>query len=62
MALKKQKCCRTCCILVNYIYADTQKKQSSFKIGMFTVFIVVMFLSFLQSAIQLSPVVFVTLA
>lgn len=49
-------------IIFNYIFTDIEKKPRSFKIGLFTIFIVVGFLVLMQSALQLSPLVFLKIA
>eukprot|EP00742_Colponemidia_sp_Colp-10_P003305 GILJ01003519.1.p1 GENE.GILJ01003519.1~~GILJ01003519.1.p1 ORF type:complete len:1186 (-),score=204.90 GILJ01003519.1:249-3806(-) len=49
-------------LAVNYVIADTKKRVRSFRIGVLTVFLVVLFVSLLQSAVQLSPIMFLRLA
>lgn len=49
-------------IIWNYINTDIQKKSRSFKIGVFSIFLVVCFLTLLQSLVQLSPVFFIRLS
>jgi len=44
---------------VRYIVEDIKKKPRSFKIGFFTVFIVVAFLTLLTNIVSLAPVIFV---
>ena len=48
--------------ILNYIVTDMEKKPRSFKIGVFSIFIVVCFLTILYSAIQLAPIIFIQLA
>lgn len=49
-------------LIWSYIITDIQKKARSFKIGVFSIFLVVCFLTLLQSLIQLSPVFFIRLS
>jgi hypothetical protein len=48
--------------LVNYITTDIEKRPRSFKIGVFSIFLVVTFLVVLQSALELTPLVFLKMA
>ncbi|CAD8045647.1 unnamed protein product [Paramecium sonneborni] len=57
-----QKITVTIRIIVEYIYSDIRKKPRSFKIGLFTIYLVVMFLALIQSAFSLSPLIFIQLA
>ena len=47
---------------VNYIKEDIKKKPRSFKIGFFTIFLVVSFLTLLTNIVSLSPVIFLRIA
>ena len=49
-------------IVIAYILTDMQKKPRAFKIGLFSIFIVVGFLVLMQSAIQISPLVFLKIS
>lgn len=49
-------------LLVEYLTADLQKRQRSFRIGVFSIFIVVAFLSTLLSAVMLSSVIYLKVA
>ncbi len=49
-------------ILLNYIITDIDKRPRTFKIGVFSVFLVVTFLVVLQSALHMTPIVFLRLA
>ena len=49
---------KTLALLTNYVGADIQKRPRSFRIGVFSVFIVVAFLSMLFSIVLLSSVVY----
>lgn len=42
----------------NFIKSDTQKKQRSFRIGVFTIFLVVTFLVMLKSLVDVAPIAF----
>lgn len=44
--------------IINFIASDITKKQRSFKIGVFTVFLVVMFISLLKSIVDVAPIAF----
>mmetsp|Transcript_1247 Transcript_1247/g.777 ORF Transcript_1247/g.777 Transcript_1247/m.777 type:complete len:96 (+) Transcript_1247:36-323(+) len=48
--------------IVSYLVADIKKKPRSFNIGVFTVFLVVSFLTLLQSVVDIAPVAFLKLA
>jgi hypothetical protein len=52
----------TLSMLVEYLTADLQKRQRSFRIGVFSIFIVVAFLSTLLSAVMLSSVIYLKVA
>lgn len=43
---------------LNYITSDIIKKKSSFFIGVFSIYLVVSFITFLKSVIDISPIVF----
>jgi len=49
-------------ILLNYIFTDIEKRPRTFKIGVFSVFLVVTFLVVLQSALHMTPIIFLRLA
>ncbi len=48
-------------LIVNYIKAEQQKKASSLKIGIFTVFLVVTIITMLESVISIAPILFVNI-
>ncbi|CAK88800.1 unnamed protein product (macronuclear) [Paramecium tetraurelia] len=48
-------------LIINYIFADIAKRPRSFKIGLFTTYIVITFLGLLQCVVQLSPLIFLQL-
>ncbi|CAD8107345.1 unnamed protein product [Paramecium sonneborni] len=48
-------------VIINYIFADIAKRPRSFKIGLFTTYIVITFLGLLQCVVQLSPLIFLQL-
>lgn len=48
--------------ILTLLISETSKKQRSFQIGVFTVFIVVAFLTLLKSIVDVSPVAFVKVA
>jgi len=49
-------------IILNYVITDIQKRPRSFKIGVFSVFIVVTFLTILQAGLSITPIIFIKLA
>jgi len=49
-------------IIYAYVLTDIEKKPRSFKIGVFSIFIVVCFLVILQSVLYLTPLIFIKLA
>lgn len=49
-------------VILSYLKSDLIKKQKSFKIGLFTIFLVVFFVSLLLNAIGMSPLVFLRLS
>ena len=59
--VKKRLCCADLRVILNYLIAETQKKLTGFRIGIFTVFMVVTFIVMLKSVIQITPILFVKL-
>ena len=57
--MRSYKCWPTFLTIVSYLLSETKKKQRSFQIGIFTVFLVVAFLTLLKSAVDIAPVAFV---
>ena len=47
--------------MTNYLYSEITKKPSAFKIGIFTVFVVVMVITMLKSVVDSTPILFVKL-
>ena len=45
-------------VVFNYLKSDIIKKQRAFKIGFFTIFLVVFFIALLMNLITLSPLIF----
>ena len=62
VALHEQTVVSMVLTITRYIYADIKKKQRSFKIGLFTVVLVVGFLTLLKSLIDVCPVAFLKVA
>ncbi len=56
---KKKRCCASCETVTQYMVSESVKKPTAFKIGVFTVFIVVMFITMLKSVVDASPILFV---
>lgn len=48
-------------MIVNYLVSEQTKKQEALKIGIFTVFLVVMIISMLKSVVDSTPILFVKL-
>ena len=59
--LRQNKCWPTFLTIVSYLISEQKKKQRAFQIGVFTVFLVVSFLTLLKSAVDVAPVAFVKL-
>ena len=55
----KKTCFSTVKLILQYLRAEKEKKPSSHRIGVFTVFIVVMVITMLKSVIDSSPILFV---
>lgn len=49
-------------VVTNYLKSDLIKKQRSFKIGLLTIFLVVLFVSLLMNFIFISPIIFLKLS
>ncbi len=60
--LKSIKCWPTFLTILTYLVSEQTKKARSFQIGVFTVFLVVSFLTFLKSALDIAPITFIKLA
>ena len=56
---RKKRCCASCETVTQYMVSESIKKPTAFKIGIFTVFIVVMFITMLKSVVDSSPILFV---
>ena len=54
-------CCSDLTVILNYMIAETKKKVSALRIGIFTVFMVVMVIVMLKSVVQITPILFVKL-
>ncbi|KAL4502254.1 hypothetical protein ABPG72_000489 [Tetrahymena utriculariae] len=59
--VKGQSFTGTAKIIIQYLINDIKKKPRSFKIGIFSIFLVIGFISAIESAFQLSPVIFLTI-
>lgn len=59
---KHRGACNECylsfAVLVRYVTADLSRKKSAFQIGVFTVFLVVTFITMLKGVIDAMPVLF----
>lgn len=60
--MKKERCWPLFVTIVTYLINELGKKQRSFQIGVFTVFIVVAFLTLLKSVVDVAPIAFVKVA
>lgn len=56
---KSRKCCTACSVITRYMIVEQTKKQRALKIGIFTVFLVVMVITMLKSVVDCSPIIFV---
>ena len=56
---RKRKCCATCSVITRYLYVEQSKKQRAMKIGIFTIFLVVMIITMLKSVVDSAPIIFV---
>ena len=56
---KNKKCCASCKTVTQYMSSESMKKPTAFKIGVFTVFLVVMCITMLKSVVDSSPILFV---
>jgi len=57
---KKQKlCCPDLRVILNYMIAESKKKLTGLRIGIFTVFMVVTTIIMLESVISITPILFV---
>ena len=56
---KSKHCCSTCKSVTQYMCSESIKKPTAFKIGVFTVFLVVMCITMLKSVVDSSPILFV---
>ena len=48
--------------ILDYVTSDIGKKQRSFKIGVFTIFLVVGFISMLKSVVDVAPIAMLKVA
>ena len=58
---RTRKCCASCKTVTQYLLSELTKKPSACKIGVFTVFLVVMVITMLKSVVDSAPVLFVKL-
>ena len=56
---QSKTCCAGCRTILRYLSSEIQKKPSAFKIGIFTVFLVVMVITMLKSVVDSAPILFV---
>jgi len=52
-------CCASCRTILTYLVSEQTKKARGFKIGIFTVFLVVMIITMLKSVVDSAPILFV---
>ena len=57
-ALFKGSLYQTFRIVMNYIVSDVHKKKRSFRIGVFTIFLVVTFIMMLKALVDVAPIAF----
>lgn len=60
--LRQNKCWPTFKTILSYLVSEQSKKARSFQIGVFTIFLVVSFLTLLKSAVDVAQVAFVKIA
>jgi hypothetical protein len=58
---KSKICCPDLMVILNYMVAETKKKVSALRIGVFTVFMVVTVIVMLKSVVSITPILFVKL-
>ena len=58
---RSRKCCSSWSTVTQYLYSETMKKPTAFKIGVFTVFLVVMVITMLKSVVDSAPILYVKL-
>ena len=58
---RKKLFCPDLRVILNYLFSEIHKKIGSLKIGIFTVFMVVMVIVMLESVISITPILFVSL-
>ena len=56
---RSRRCCSACSVVTRYLIVEQSKKQRALKIGIFTVFLVVMVITMLKSVVDCSPIIFV---
>ena len=56
---RRRKRCASCNTVTTYMLSESTKSPTGFKIGVFTVFIVVMFITMLKSVVDTAPILFV---
>ena len=57
--MEKRKCWSSLKVIFNYLRNQNSKQPAAFKIGIFTVFLTVMVITFLESALSVTPILFV---
>ena len=57
-SLYKGSLFQTFTTVINYIISDIHKKKRSFRIGVFTIFLVVTFIMMLKSLVDIAPIAF----
>ena len=56
---QRQNCCSSLSVVINYLRNQIAKQPGAFKIGIFTVFLTVMVITFLESVLSCTPILFV---
>ena len=56
---QRTRCGASCEVVTRYLVVEQTKKQRALKIGIFTVFLVVMCMTMLKSVVDVSPIIFV---
>ena len=54
-----RKCCSSFNVIISYLLNQNKKQPGSFKIGIFTVFLTVLVITFFESVLSATPILFV---
>ena len=54
-----RKCCSSFHVVISYLVNQNKKQPGAFKIGIFTVFLTVLVITFFESVLSATPILFV---